>query len=127
MSYCPKCGSKTDEDMAFCPKCGAALKAAQTATEPVQRTVVIRRNEKDEKDEKQEKGEKAEKHEKRVYGFMGPLIGGLVLILIGLTAYLELTNMFDRRMLGAMIFIVIGAVIIIGAIYGASLARKRHP
>ena len=126
MSYCPKCGSKISEDMTFCSKCGAALKAAQTATEPMQRTVVYR-NEKSEKDEKQEKGEKTEKHEKKVYGFIGPLIGGLILILIGLTAYLELTDMFDRKMLGALVFIVIGVAIIIGAIYGATSARKRHP
>jgi len=127
MSYCPKCGNNINEDMTFCPKCGAALRAAQTSTEPVQRTVVIRRNEKEEKSEKQEKGEKTEKHEKKVYGFIGPLIGGLILILIGLTAYLELTDMFDRKMLGALVFIVIGVAIIIGAIYGATSARKRHP
>ena len=126
MSYCPKCGNKIDENMMFCPKCGAALKKTQASTETAPRTVVYR-NEKNEKDEKHEKGEKTEKHEKRVYGFMGPLIGGLILILIGLTAYLELVNMVDRRMLGALFFVIVGVAIIIGVAYGATLARKRHP
>ena len=126
MSYCPKCGNKIDENMMFCPKCGAPLKTTQASTETTPRTVVYR-NEKNEKDEKHEKGEKTEKHEKRVYGFMGPLIGGLILILIGLTAYLELVNMFERRMLGALFFVIVGVAIIIGVAYGATLARKRHP
>lgn len=126
MSYCPKCGNKIDENMMFCPKCGASLKKTQASTETAPRTVVYR-NEKNEKDEKHEKGEKTEKHEKRVYGFMGPLIGGLILILIGLTAYLELVNMVERRMLGALFFVIVGVAIIIGVAYGATLARKRHP
>jgi len=126
MSYCPKCGNKIDENMMFCPKCGAALKKTPPSTETAPRTVVYR-NEKNEKDEKHEKGEKTEKHEKRVYGFMGPLIGGLILILIGLTAYLELVNMVERRMLGALFFVIVGVAIIIGVAYGATLARKRHP
>lgn len=126
MFYCPKCGNKIDENMMFCPKCGAALKKTQASTETAPRTVVYR-NEKNEKDEKHEKGEKTEKHEKRVYGFMGPLIGGLILILIGLTAYLELVNMVERRMLGALFFVIVGVAIIIGVAYGATLARKRHP
>jgi DNA-directed RNA polymerase subunit M/transcription elongation factor TFIIS len=29
MQYCPKCGTKVDEEMSFCPKCGAALKVEQ--------------------------------------------------------------------------------------------------
>ena len=126
MSFCPKCGSKTDENMMFCSKCGAALKPTQASTEPAPRTVVYR-NEKNEKNEKQEKGEKTEKHEKRVYGFMGPLIGGLILILIGLTAYLELIYKVEPRMLGALFFVIVGVAIIIGVAYGATLARKRHP
>jgi uncharacterized membrane protein YvbJ len=126
MSYCPKCGSKIDENMMFCPKCGAALKPTQASAEPAPRTVVYR-NEKNEKDEKHEKGEKTEKHEKRVYGFMGPLIGGLILILIGLMAYLELMHKVEPRMLGALFFVIVGVAIIIGVVYGATLARKRHP
>ena len=123
MSFCPKCGSKIDENMMFCSKCGAALKPTQASTESAPRTVVYR----NEKNEKQEKGEKTEKHEKRVYGFMGPLIGGLILILIGLTAYLELMYGVEPRMLGALFFVIVGVAIIIGVAYGATLARKRHP
>ncbi len=122
MEYCPKCGSKIDEEMAFCPKCGVALKAGQVSAEA--RPTTYRRHEKDEKDEKHEKGEK---HEKRGYSFLGPLIGGLVLIVIGLTSYLEITGYADRRSVWAVFFVVIGVIIIVGAIYGSMMASKRNP
>jgi transcription elongation factor Elf1 len=86
MSYCPKCGNKVDETMVFCPRCGASLKGtapSQAAPAPVYR----RRDEKSEKNEKQEKNqqpEKGEKQEKGEHGFVGFLIGGLILITIGL-------------------------------------------
>lgn len=91
MSYCPKCGSKVEEEMSFCPKCGAPLKDQRPTVEA---KTTYRR---DEKAEKAEKNEKAEKHEKHEYGFVGPLIGGLILIFIGAASYLEVTKMFDSR------------------------------
>jgi uncharacterized membrane protein len=101
------------------------LKAEQIPTAPAPRNVVYR-NEKGEKEEKHEKQEKTEKHEKRVYGFIGPLIGGLILIFIGLTAYLAINNV-STGILNALFFIIVGVAIIIGAIYGSTLARRRHP
>lgn len=125
MSYCPKCGEKISEEMSFCPKCGASLKATQPPTEA--RTTAYRRHEKEEKGEKGEKHEKHEKHEKRQYSFIGPLIGGLILIFIGLTSYLEITSFAQRRLVWAFFFVVIGLLIIIGAVYGAAIAARRHP
>jgi UDP-N-acetylmuramyl pentapeptide phosphotransferase/UDP-N-acetylglucosamine-1-phosphate transferase len=122
MEYCPKCGAKIDEDAAFCPKCGVALKAGQVSAET--RPYIRRRHEKDEKDEKDEKGEK---HEKRGYSFLGPLIGGLILIVIGLTSYLEITGYADRRSVWAVFFVIIGVIIIVGAIYGSIIAGRRNP
>jgi uncharacterized membrane protein YvbJ len=124
MSYCPKCGEKISEEMTFCPKCGASLKATQPPTEA--RTTAYRRHE---KEEKEEKGEKHEKHEKRQYSFIGPLIGGLILIFIGLTSYLKITGLAEKemRVVLAFLFVLIGLVIIIGAVYGAMIAARRHP
>ena len=126
MSFCPKCGNKITEDMVFCPKCGAPLKVEQQASAQPSRPPTYR-HEKEEKREKGEKGEKAEKREKHEYAFIGPLIGGLILIFIGLTAYLSISGMVERRIWGAMLFIIIGLLIIIGAAYGAMLASRRHP
>jgi len=119
MLYCPKCGEKISEEMTFCPKCGASLKATQPPAEA--RMATYRRHEKEEKEEK------GEKHEKRQYSFIGPLIGGLILIFIGLTSYLEITGAVDRRVVWAFFFVVIGLLIIIGALYGAMVAARRHP
>ncbi len=126
LSYCPKCGSKIDEEMTFCPKCGAALKAEAVA-EP---RTIRRRNEKSEKDEKNEKdgrNEKSEKHEKHGYSFLGPLIGGLVLIFIGLTSYLQITQAIDAKMMWAFFFVIVGVIIIVGGIFGVVMAGRRHP
>jgi rRNA maturation protein Nop10 len=133
MSYCPKCGNKVDETMAFCPRCGASLKAtAPTQAPPAQ--PYRRRDEKSEKNEKQEKQEKdqhqekGEKGEKGEQGFIGFLIGGLVLITIGAFALLDLTNpAIWSGQYWAVMLLIIGVIIIIGAIYVAVIARKRSP
>lgn len=124
--YCPKCGGEVSEEMSFCPKCGATLKAGQVSVE-TRPTTARRRDEKAEKHEKDEKDEKGEKHEKREYSFLGPFIGGLVLIMLGLTAFLEVTGTFNRTLVWAVFFVVVGLIVIIGAIYGAMLASRRHP
>jgi len=125
MSYCPKCGAKTTEEMSFCQKCGAALKVEQTVTGT--RAAVRRRDEKGEKREKEEKGEKTEKREKHEYGFLGPLIGGLVLIFLGLAFYLQIVNPEARTFVWPLFFVLIGIIIIIAAVYGTLMAGKRHP
>jgi predicted lipid-binding transport protein (Tim44 family) len=127
MSYCPKCGSKIEEGMSFCPKCGASLNAERIvgvtpATEPA-----YRRDEKtEEKSEKHEKGEKHEKHEKYEYGFMGPLIGGVILLFLGAALYLNATG-YNAALLWALFLVLIGVLIIVGGIYGVMMAGRRHP
>jgi len=135
MSYCPKCGNKVDEDMAFCPRCGAALKAPPTAVpptvEPPPAQPYQRRNEKAEKNEKNEKdqrGEKGEKQEKGEYGFVGYLIGGLILITIGFFLILQITS--QTLTAGgdfAIMLLIIGVIIIIGAIYVTMVTRRHSP
>jgi uncharacterized Zn finger protein (UPF0148 family) len=126
MEYCPKCGTKVTEEMTFCPKCGASLKAAPTPSEA--RPTTHRRDEKAEKSEKSEKHEKREKHEKGEYGFIGPLVGGLILIFIGLALYVRvaLPNV-KSEFVTAFFFILIGIAVIVLAIYAVVLAGRRHP
>ncbi|MBN1244923.1 zinc ribbon domain-containing protein [Candidatus Bathyarchaeota archaeon] len=128
MVYCPKCGNEVDEAMAFCPRCGAPLKTVA----PVQAAPVRQRSEKAEKGEKQEKQEKqepekGEKHEKGQYGFVGWLVGGLILILIGFFALLQISNIITSGISWALVLLIIGVIVIIAAVYFASMARKRYP
>jgi hypothetical protein len=137
MQYCPKCGTKVDEEMSFCPKCGSALKVEQpsvVAAPPApqmpygaEKGEKHEKREKEERQEKKEKGEKAEKHEKREHTYMGPLIGGLILIVFGFMWYLGLTGVFAQGVLWAFFFVIIGIIIIIGAIYAAMTASSRQP
>ncbi|XHH07861.1 MAG: zinc-ribbon domain-containing protein [Candidatus Bathyarchaeia archaeon] len=123
MPYCPKCGNLVDENMTFCPRCGAPLKsqAAPQAQPP-------RRDEKQEKNEKNQDNEKREKQEKGEHGgFIGYLIGGLVLIIIGVFSLLSISGIIASPFTGAFILVLIGVVIIIAAVYAAIMARKRSP
>ena len=131
MSFCPKCGKKTSEDMVFCPNCGAALKVGQA--EPQPERVVRYRHEKEEKAtekrEKHEKHEKYEVHEKREYGFLGPLIGGLILVFVGLSVYLSVEEAAPslNAALWALFLIFVGVIIIAAAAYAVIMASRRHP
>jgi hypothetical protein len=134
MSYCPNCGNKIDENMVFCPRCGASLKSASPGQPPPAQSYPYyrRKDEKSEKNEKQEKhsrdqSEKGEKNEKGEAGFIGYLIGGLILITLGLFSVLQLTGFFADGSTWAIMLVIIGIIIIFGAIYVALIARKRTP
>jgi len=128
LSTCKNCGNKVSEEMAFCPKCGAPLKAP--AVSAVQQEVRPSKGEKAEKHEKHEKREKEEKHEKSEFSFLGLIIGGLILIIIGLTSYLQITGIIDvkiREILWAIFLIAVGVILIVGAFYAMTTAKKRNP
>ncbi len=85
------------------------------------------KGEKEEKQEKGEKGEKGEKHEGHRHGFLGPLIGGFVLLWLGATFYLTVTGnpsfwIVEIIFIGGLVLLVL-----IGIAYGARLARRRSP
>lgn len=133
MPYCPKCGSEVKEEDTFCPQCGAPLKAGEPRppTPPEyyrgEKGEKQEKHEKNEKDEKNEKGERQEKHEKSEYGVLGPLIGGVILILIGFMLYLTVSGTIVFRSIFPFFLIIIGAVVILGVAIGAIMASRRSP
>jgi len=120
MSYCPKCGNKVDETMAFCPRCGASLKEpTPDQSAPSQPSQSY---------QQQEKAEKNEKQAKTQHGFIGFLIGGLILSVVGVFALLELSGYFASSGQGlAIMLLIIGIIVIVGAIYVALASRKHIP
>ena len=119
MPYCPKCGNNVDETMAFCPKCGTAL-----GTTPTKSTQTPHENQAAPEGEKQEKHENLAdyeiqvKNEKNQYGFVNYLIGGLILIIVGVFAIVFLTSrVLESGQDLAILLIIVGLIIIIGAIY----------
>ncbi len=127
MSNCPKCGAPITEEMSFCAKCGAAQKLQQAPPPPTTRGEYRRREKEEEKGEKREKQEKGEKHEKGEYGFLGPLVGGLILIFLGLVWWLGMFQTFQWQVLWAFFLVLVGIIIIVAAAYGALVLRRRHP
>lgn len=122
MPYCPKCGNEVTEEMEYCPKCGASLKAAK-----VSRREAYEKHEKHEKQEKAEKAEKTEKHEKGEASRFWVLIVGLIIIVIGATSLASMLLNIPNLWRGAFFLVIVGIVIIIFAIYGATRATRRSP
>ena len=125
MPFCPKCGAEIHEEMAFCPKCGAPLKAEMPPAEAVAperyRREKEEKAEKAEKREKEEKRERPEKYEKREVSAIGPLIGGLFLIFLGLALYLQVMGYRIWESAGALFLVIVGIIIIIAGIYASRL------
>jgi len=122
MSYCPKCGNKVEETMVFCPQCGTSLKDdASPIQAPTAQPYQDEKTEKNEKQEKKQHLEKNGKQEKSEYGFIGYLMGGLILITIGIFSILDLTGspLSSSQDLAAMLT-VIGVIIILGAVFIAT-------
>ena len=130
MPYCHKCGSEVKDEMTFCPQCGAVL-GAKEARQPEyhvsEKAEKQEKYEKHEKEEKDEKGEQPEKYEKQEYGIVGPLVGGVILILIGFMFYLAVSGVINVRSVFPFFLIIIGAIVILGVAIGAVMARKKNP
>jgi hypothetical protein len=104
--------------MEYCPKCGAPLRA-ESAPRAAQ--------EKQEKHEKREKEEKTEKHEKGEAGRFWMLIGGLILVALGGLSLATALFGLPEPYRGALFLVIVGLLIIVFAIYGATRASRRHP
>lgn len=117
--------------MTFCLRCGAPLKETYTnqheqpppAQEPYQLNESTEENENNEKHEKQKNHEKQEKSEK---GFIGYLIGGLILIIIGLFSVMQISNpsIVNAGQNWALMLLLVGIIIIISAVYMVVIARR---
>lgn len=59
--------------------------------------------------------------------FIGPLIGGLLLIALGALLYFLAVGGFDTQMLSALFFVFVGAIIIAAAVYFIVVTGRRHP
>lgn len=156
MPNCPKCGNEVNEEMAFCPKCGASLKGEQPRDveewgkefgkrmskrgkelgermsergKEIEERIKERteRAERYEKYEKEEKEGIPEKYEPRRVSFLGPLIGGLILIFLGLMFYLQVIGRLEAGTAWALFFVVIGVIVIAAGLSAATMARRRHP
>lgn len=100
MPYCPRCGSEVKEDDEYCSNCRAPLKES-IAYRPIQR--------RDEKDEKNEKSEKDEKGEEDKYG---PILGGLIVILLGTLLLLSNQNIIRGSDFGGYFLAGIGVILL---------------
>jgi uncharacterized membrane protein YvbJ len=98
MVYCKNCGTKNEDDDDYCSKCGTSLK---------------------EDDERRYRRERRRRQRDECFGLpsgniIGPLIAGVVLILVGLSAIYGFQYL---RYLGPVLIVLIGLLIIAGAIY----------
>jgi uncharacterized membrane protein YvbJ len=135
--YCPKCGADVDERMAFCPKCGASLEAQEPVDWRERRREIrrewrerrreVRQQRREIEGHEKAEWEKTEKYEKREYVFMGPLVGGLILVFLGIVFYLLVVGAVGAENLWASFFLFVGLLIIAATVYGLVVARRRHP
>ena len=112
--------------MIFCPKCGASLKVEPQASQPVDWREQRRQwREQRRQWRREHEGEWAEKHEKHEQAFMGPLIGGIVLVVLGLLIYLGITGALNWQVLQPLFLVFLGLIILVGGLYAYSI-RKRY-
>jgi hypothetical protein len=105
--YCSKCGAELPDSATFCPKCGTPVSQAAQASQPAPAGGHYRY-------EKHEKQEKEEKHEKGRGGdITGAVVGGLILILLGVTFYLQQLNLISSDLWWAYFIIGLGAILIL--------------
>jgi len=122
MPKCSGCGAELSEGAAVCPKCGLPVAGPPPPpTGPIskERREWLEKAEKGEKGEKGEKREKEaerEKREKRGADRFGPIVGGLILILLGSLFYLQMSNIISSRNFGGYFMIGMGIILVIWAL-----------
>jgi hypothetical protein len=113
--------------MTFCPECGTQLKDAPSPTAPSAEPSP--KQESPAETVQQPKSvvpTKVHVHQRGEYGFIRYLVGGLILITVGVSAILELTNpVLSSGEYLAITLLVIGLILILGSVYHALSGRKR--
>jgi hypothetical protein len=114
VSFCHKCGAQLPQGATFCPRCGASVVASPYSQPSPQQPATAWRTQRHEKHEKGEKHEKNEKAEKGGGGGMlGPVVGGLVIIWLGTTFYLEQNGYLASDIWWAYFLSGIGVILIL--------------
>ena len=109
--FCHRCGAPLPPGATFCPKCGTAV-ASPAGVQPTSpQTPMGRRNEKGEKGEKHEKNEKQEKSAAR--GMLGAAVGGLIIIWLGVTYFLEQNGYLPSNIWWAYFMSGVGIVLVL--------------
>jgi len=128
MPSCLKCGSKVEDTDTFCQNCGTPLKdlAASPATSTAPSLQV--KAEENENLKKPNDPKKEKTQEKPDRSFVYYLALGLILITVGVSAILELTDgkLAMSALLAVMLF-TIGLIVILAAVYAAFAGRKHTP
>lgn len=112
--YCSNCGSPIPDGALFCPKCGTPVASTQGQVPGRRRESKYEKREKEEKGEKHEKEEKREKPEKgRGDDVSGAIFGGLVLVWLGISFYLQQINAIPGDRWWAYFAFGIGALLVL--------------
>ena len=74
-----------------------------------------------------EKGKQQEKYEKQEFGILGPLSGGVILIIVGFILYHIVSGVINLRSLFPVFLLIIGAIVILGVVIGVVMARGKNP
>jgi len=127
MPYCLKCGSKVEDTNTFCPECGTQLKDAPPNAAPTPEST-----QKEQTAQVNPQPQTATatsvtmKQQKPELGFIRYLVSGLILVTVGVSAIIELTNpaIVVGTLLAVMV-LAIGLIVILGSVYYAFSGRKR--
>ena len=126
MPYCPKCGSEVDETMAFCSKCGTSLKGSQYEDIKDRAKAEIRDAKREWREERRRmREERWNRYGGGMFRFIGPLIGGIILVLLGLAFYLQVVEGFGIWFFISSFFIIMGILVIVIGIYVITVLTRR--
>ncbi|MDA4128402.1 MAG: zinc-ribbon domain-containing protein [Thaumarchaeota archaeon] len=123
--FCHRCGTALPDGATFCPKCGTPVLVGESASPATAPQGYRYRHEKREKNEKREKHEKSEKGEKGRSGDLtGPVVGGLILIWLGVTFYLEQIGYLSSSIWWAYFISGLGAILVFQGVLMYSRGRR---
>ncbi len=117
MVYCAKCGTQNDDDAAHCTKCGEPLGSTQRNSRNWEEEIEVRAEEFGERAERFGRRMEARHMDDECFGSRdrstGPLVFGVIIILVGLSSLLRDTYSWARfDNLWPVIIIGIGLLIL---------------
>jgi hypothetical protein len=126
MPYCPKCGEEVKETMDFCPKCGFSIKGTQYENIGDRVEAEVKRAKEEWKEERwRMRAERWQRYGEPRFSFLGPLIGGLILICLGLAFYFQIVEGLGLRFFLSSFIIIIGIIVIALGMYMYTVFTKK--